>query len=445
MSGKVGDNVFRASGLVKAVAAGRTGTVDWCTTAKTSPFTSETATGYFVNTTSGAITVTLPSSPSAGDIVALKDYAETWDSNAVTLGRGGSKINGSCNDATLDTEAQSVTMIYVDGTKGWQDIHDSTANVTGLSYICASGGTEITCGDFTTHVFTGDGTFCVASLSGCAAFNTVDYLVVGGGGSGGSSHGAGGGAGGFRYFSSLSPAGSPFSAPAGITVTASPYSISVGDGSTAPAPAPGGANGSVSTFSSICSAGGGGGGSYTGPGDNAGDGGSGGGGGNPGSHSPSPGPGGSGDTPPVTPPQGFDGGNGIARACASAANHRQGGGGGGAGAAGENTTDSTTGGDGGAGSYIPDGFFGPTAPSYGSPGPVSSTRYFAGGGGGGVYGPSTPGGSGGAGGGGAGGDGYAVNGTANTGGGGGGSKKCGSPCLAGSGGKGIVLIRYRYQ
>ena len=68
---------------------GRTGTVDWCTTAKTSPFTAVSGDGFFINTTGGAITVTLPSSPSAGDIVAFKDYAGTWDSNNVTVGRGG--------------------------------------------------------------------------------------------------------------------------------------------------------------------------------------------------------------------------------------------------------------------------------------------------------------------------------------------------------------------
>ena len=47
----------------------------------------------------------------------------------MTLCRNGSKIGGECNNATLNTESQSVTLIYVDGTKGWQDIHDSTANV----------------------------------------------------------------------------------------------------------------------------------------------------------------------------------------------------------------------------------------------------------------------------------------------------------------------------
>ena len=121
---------------------GRTGTVNWCTTAKTSPLTVASGNGYFINTSGGAITVTLPSSPSAGDIVAFKDYGNTWDTNAVTVGRNGSKINGSCNCATLNTESQSVTLIYVDGTKGWQDIHDSTSDVTGTTFISASGGTE---------------------------------------------------------------------------------------------------------------------------------------------------------------------------------------------------------------------------------------------------------------------------------------------------------------
>ena len=85
---------------------GRTGTVDWSTTAKTSPFTAVSGDGFFVNTTSGGITVTLPSSPSQGDIVAFKDYANTWDCNAVTLCRNGSKINGVCSNTQLVTETQ---------------------------------------------------------------------------------------------------------------------------------------------------------------------------------------------------------------------------------------------------------------------------------------------------------------------------------------------------
>jgi len=74
--GGPGTAVTLGSGATQS-GFGRTGTVDWCTTAKTSPLTVVSGNGYFINTTSGAITVTLPASPSAGDIVAVKDYTGT--------------------------------------------------------------------------------------------------------------------------------------------------------------------------------------------------------------------------------------------------------------------------------------------------------------------------------------------------------------------------------
>lgn len=111
--GSSGKTVTLASGASQS-GFGRTGTVDWCTTAKTSPFTSVSGKGYFVNTTSGAVTVTLPASPSAGDIVSIKDYANTFDTNNVTVGRNSSKINGICADAVLDTEGDSITLVYVE-------------------------------------------------------------------------------------------------------------------------------------------------------------------------------------------------------------------------------------------------------------------------------------------------------------------------------------------
>ena len=60
--GASGDTITLASGASQT-GFGRTGTVDWCTTAKTSPFTAVSGDGFFVNTTSGAVTVTLPASP----------------------------------------------------------------------------------------------------------------------------------------------------------------------------------------------------------------------------------------------------------------------------------------------------------------------------------------------------------------------------------------------
>ena len=61
------------------------GAVTWDTTAKTSGFTGVSGNGYFVNTTSGAVTVTLPASPSAGNIVYIKDYNGSFGNIFVQL------------------------------------------------------------------------------------------------------------------------------------------------------------------------------------------------------------------------------------------------------------------------------------------------------------------------------------------------------------------------
>src|SRR6056300_1083013 len=91
--GASGDTINLASGASQT-GFGRTGTVDWDTTAKTASFTAVSGNGYFVNTTSGSITATLPATPSAGDIVSFKDYANTFDTNKLVLDRNGSNIDG---------------------------------------------------------------------------------------------------------------------------------------------------------------------------------------------------------------------------------------------------------------------------------------------------------------------------------------------------------------
>ena len=96
---------------------GRTGTVDWQTSIKTGDFTAVSGEGYFVNTTSGTITMTLPSSPSAGDIVAVKDYANTFDTNLLTINRNSQPIGGAAENAFLTTEGIAVTLVYADATK----------------------------------------------------------------------------------------------------------------------------------------------------------------------------------------------------------------------------------------------------------------------------------------------------------------------------------------
>jgi hypothetical protein len=439
--GASGDTVTLASGASQS-GFGRTGTVNWVTTKKTSNFTAVSGEGYFCDTAaSGAFTLTLPSSPSAGDIVGLKDYNNNFSTANLTIDRGGSPINGgSSSNIIVETAGASIFLVYVDATQGWLATQDDSSTFSGEAYMVATGGTITTSGNCKIHTFTGPGTFTVCSVATTAANNLVSYVVVAGGGGGGSGAvsegGGGGGAGGYRETKSpatpytASPLDGYPSAPNRITVTATDFPITVGGGG--PGGTPSGNNsgsGGNSTFSTITSAGGGAAGGQTGtpqprPGTA---GGSGGGGVN--------GTGGAGNTPPVTPPQGNNAGtSGPGPATSS---EYVGSGGGGATAVGFSTTGTPGKGSGGAGA---------TSSINGTP-----TARAGGGGGGFGPGPSSPYGigAGGAGGGGGGGPGTQTAGnagTVNTGGGGGGGSSGSSPIVVGgSGGSGIVIIRYKFQ
>ena len=125
---------------------GRTGTVDWQTTTKTGDFTAVNGQGYFVDTTSTAITMTMPSG-SAGAIVSIQDYNRTFDNNNFTIApASGEKINGGSADGDLiiSTEGQGITFVYVDGTVGWKTVHENEFTQGGSNFIIATGGT-VTC------------------------------------------------------------------------------------------------------------------------------------------------------------------------------------------------------------------------------------------------------------------------------------------------------------
>jgi len=447
--GASGDTINLASGASQT-GFGRTGTVDWDTTPKTATFSAVSGNGYFCNTSGGAFTVNLPAG-SAGAIVSVADYAATWQTNNVTVTPNGTDKIGSLNTSvSLDTEGQSVTFVFVDATQGWINTMDSTSNVRGQSFICASVSgacntlvTAPDCANVKIATFTGPGTFTVCGVSNNALNNVVSYMVIAGGGGGARQRGGGGGAGGFREYKSpvtpytASPLdGSPGGAGSGtaITVTATGFPITVGGGGVGGTVPAANTSGSNSVFSTITSTGGGFGANPAGPSPaNAAPGGSGGGGvgagGNPSTA------GGSGNTPSVTPSQGNDGGAGSAGPYSAGA----GGGAGGVGGAGNspNSNSNPGGGNGGLGITT-------------SINATPTTR--AGGGGGGTYTPQGPGGLAGPGGGGAAGQSGsdATAGTANTGGGGGGGAFVNTtptePKDQGKGGgSGIVIIRYKFQ
>src|SRR6056300_303105 len=140
-----------------------TGVVSWQSSIKTSAFTAVAGEGYWINTTSAAVTMTLPASPSVGDRVIFTDYSRTWATNAVTLNLNSEKFQGNTTPVPVyDTEGESVDIVYSGATQGW-----------------------------------------IPNTDGAVAFetqqtNTVDFLVIAGGGGGASAAGGAGGAGGYR-------------------------------------------------------------------------------------------------------------------------------------------------------------------------------------------------------------------------------------------------------
>jgi len=123
---------------------------------QTTGFTASAGNAYPCNTTSAGFTVTLPTTPSAGDQIQLLDYAGTFDSNSLTIDPNGNNIEGSTSNLLLNDERISVTLTYVDSTQGW---------------LVSSGANE------------GNDALKPTSYS-------IDFLVIAGGGSGGTYDGS---------------------------------------------------------------------------------------------------------------------------------------------------------------------------------------------------------------------------------------------------------------
>ena len=112
------DQVIVTDGSGNLSFVDNTGGTDW-QTVKTTGFTAVAGEGYFINTTSGAFTMTLPASPTIGDEISFVDYAGTFDTNNLTVGRNSENIQGSAADLTVSTERAANTLVYTDGTQGW--------------------------------------------------------------------------------------------------------------------------------------------------------------------------------------------------------------------------------------------------------------------------------------------------------------------------------------
>ena len=444
---KLANSSITINGTAVALGGSVTAGTDWQAVTVADGSTQLTAVagkGYILDTNTGVIEVSLPTSPSRGDTIVLADYGGNFSTNNVIVDAGSNLIDsvetaGFGQGYVLSTNNLIVELVYVDSSKGWLvQENEAKSSLTAADdsnsiFTEATGGTVTTSGNFKIHTFTGDGNFVVSKVGNSGgSSDKVSYLVIGGGSAGGYDRGGGGGAGGYREGKVSSGnasdpySASPIVAPDGLQISAQTYPITVGGGSAASNQSSTAiSNGSNSIFSTITAAGGGGAGNPGSPHQNGAAGGSGGG------ARDGPYSGGAGNTPPVSPSQGFPGG--------SATSNQSGPGGGGGGATqagfdGAGNPSQPTMGDGGAGA---------TSSINGTP----TAR--AGGGGSGGGGSIPAGGVGGTGGGGNGanqpaGPQQPSAGTANTGSGGGagngGPSQCGQ-----AGGKGIVIIRYKYQ
>jgi len=292
--------VTSLNGLTGAVTLG-TGT-EWQSAIKTSNFTATAGEGYFVDTTSGIVTVSLPAG-SVGDEIHFTDYATTFDTNQITFDANGSqKILGTTDNHKCITESATVRLIYQNDTKGWTADNIITVVDLGVDFLVVAGG-------------------------GGTGYNTFSgvYYYHGGGGGGGFRSSTDG-RGGEVYFGSDTKL---------QVVLATNYTVTVGGGGAAGGYNSAGGTGADSVFSTITSKGGGGGGAG-----GSGNGLTGGSGGGSGYRSTgNVGLGGAALTSPVV--HGYKGGNATGGSSSGAA------GGGGAGGAGVDQTGNTNGTDGG--------------------------------------------------------------------------------------------------
>ena len=104
-----------------AISLGGSVTVetDFTWETKTSAFNVSASRGYFVDTSSGAVTATLPASPTAGDTVRFIDLSATFDTANLTVARNGKKIQGDASDMTVATERAGFALVFSGDTQGW--------------------------------------------------------------------------------------------------------------------------------------------------------------------------------------------------------------------------------------------------------------------------------------------------------------------------------------
>lgn len=75
---------------------------------------------YWVDTTSAAVTLTLPATATMGDQIRIFDVSNTFDTNNCTVARNGNVIMGLTEDLVIATEGAAFELVYYNVSKGWR-------------------------------------------------------------------------------------------------------------------------------------------------------------------------------------------------------------------------------------------------------------------------------------------------------------------------------------
>ena len=114
--------------------------------------------GYMINASGGNITLTLPATPSEGDLVAAVDVYDKATTNTITVARNGSNIEGVASDLVIDLDGAGFTLVYADATRGWEIVSEiSGAGESSGDMILAS----------------------VQTVTGAKTFNDEKFILAG--------------------------------------------------------------------------------------------------------------------------------------------------------------------------------------------------------------------------------------------------------------------------
>lgn len=156
------------------------GGINWDSAVKTENFTAVSGEGYLLNTSSAAITVTLPSDPSTGDEIIIVDYSSSAATNNIIINPGSLNIRGAVNNLTLDTDDQTARLVYSGSARGWLLVTESSGSdpvptIASISYSGSNTATDTAGGE--TITITGTNFIPSSSVTiGNTAAPSVTYI-----------------------------------------------------------------------------------------------------------------------------------------------------------------------------------------------------------------------------------------------------------------------------